>query len=105
MPPIRAVLADGLAKSVGYNIERGVPGRGLSVDHGLEQPPFETDGFSQRRSFRAEPPEIGGVKRIAADGDPAREVPGGYDTAADAAIGTGRLDCHAHPQSAGTAAT
>ena len=92
---IRPVLPDRLAESIGYMAKRGIPGRRPSVDHGLEQASFETDGFSQRRSFRAQPPEICRMKRITADGDGARGIPVGHDAAADAAIGTGRLDCHA----------
>ena len=56
---IRPVLADRLAEAVGDMAKRGIPARRLSVDHGLEQASFETDGFGQRRSLRAQPAEIG----------------------------------------------
>ena len=102
---IRPVLADRFAESVGDMRQRGIPACRLSVDHGLEQAPFEPDGFGQRRSLGAELAEIGGMQGIAADGDRTRRVPLSQDAAADAAIGTGGLDCHArYPQSAETAA-
>jgi hypothetical protein len=52
--------------------QRGIPGRRPSVDDRLEQAAFETDGFGQRRPLRAQPTEIGRMKRITADDDGAR---------------------------------
>ena len=92
---IRPMLADYPAKTFRDMIERRIPARFLPVDHGCEQPALEADGLGERRAFGAQPPEIGRMQRIAADGHRARGIPVSDDAAADAAIRTGCLHWHA----------
>ena len=72
---IRPMLADDSAKTVRDMIECRIPARFLPVDDGSQQPPFEADGLGQRRAFPAQPPEIGGMQRIAPNGNGARRHP------------------------------
>src|SRR5206468_7943748 len=81
--------------------ERAIPARFLPVDDGSQQPPLEADGLGERRAFRAQPPEIGGMQRIAADGNGARGIPVSDDAAADAAIRTACLHWHRRSPSLG----
>jgi hypothetical protein len=50
---IRPMLADDFGKTVRDMIERRIPAGFLPIDDGREQPPLETDGLGQRRTFRA----------------------------------------------------
>src|SRR6202158_2048834 len=60
-----------------------------AADHRIEQPVLEAEGFAERRAFRAQPSEIGGMRGIARYRRAAAIVRRRQYTAADAAIGTG----------------
>src|SRR5206468_10966306 len=98
---IGSMLLDCPAESVRNMIERGIPTRLLAVDHRSEQSPLETDGLGERRALCAQPPEIGGMKWIAPNGNRARGIPISDDAAADATIRAGCLHWHGRSPSLG----
>src|SRR5262249_8988747 len=73
----------------GYEIERLPPCCFPPRDPGLEETPFERQRLPQGRSFRAQPPKIGWVRRIAGNSGAAVRVRAGKHAATDAAIRTG----------------
>src|SRR5690606_34302008 len=86
-------------------VERVVPRRALAVDLRMEQPPFETERLRERRAFRAEPPGVCRVLRVARDYDArdARLRPRRDDAAADAAVRARRAN-RRHSRAIGDAA-
>ena len=90
----RAVALDDMGKAMRDMVERVAPGHPLhgalaAADHRMKQPVLEAQRFAQRRAFRAQPPEIGGMFAIARNRRTAKAVGRRQHPAADAAIGTG----------------
>ena len=89
-----AVALDDMGKAMRDMVERVAPGHPLhgtlaAADHRMKQPVLKPKRFAQRRAFRAQPAEIGGMFAIARDRRAAEAVGRGQHPAADAAIGTG----------------
>ena len=93
------MLADGLAEPAGDKIQRHIPGGPAPADFRMEQPALQRQRVRQRRALGAEPPEVGGMLRIALHGDGAIVMTGGQHAAADTAIGAGGAGGFSHPAS------
>ena len=92
---IGAVARDDMLEPVGDVVERVAPGDPLhhalaAADHRIKQPALEAERFAERRALRAQPPQIGGMVRIARDGGAAVVIGRRQHAAADTAIGTSR---------------
>jgi hypothetical protein len=90
-----SVALDDVRETMRDMVERVAPGRPLhgalaAADHRVEQPVLEAERFAERRAFRTQPSEIGGMLRIAGDRSAPTAVCCRQDAAADAAIGAGR---------------
>ncbi len=91
----RAVARDDVLEAVRDVIERVGPGHPLHIalaaaDHRIKQAILKAQRFAERRAFRAEPSEIGGMLGIARDRGTAAAIRRREHAAADAAIRTGR---------------
>ena len=89
-----AVALDDVRKAMRDMVECVAPGHPLhgalaAADHRIEQPAFDAQRLAERRAFRAQPSEIGGMFGIARDRSAAAVVRCRQHAAADAAIGTG----------------
>ena len=92
---VRAVARDDMLEPVGDVVERIAPGDPLhhalrAADHRIKQAALEAERFAERRALRAQPPQIGGMVRIARDGGAALVIGRRQHAAADTAIGTSR---------------
>ncbi len=99
---VGAVLGDDASKAIGHVPERGGP-VGVMAEHaGVEQPTVHAERFAERRSFGAEPAQVGGVLGVAGDGD-VRGMRCDPHAAAHAAVRAGgayrRHGVHAPPRS------
>ena len=93
----RAVARDDVLEAVRDMVERVAPGHPLhgplaAADHRIEQPVGQAERLAERRSLRAQPAEIGGMRGIARYRRPAPPVRRRQNAAADAAIGAGGAD-------------
>jgi hypothetical protein len=71
---VGAVFGDHFAEAGGYGSERFVPGGLIAVHLRVEQPAFQTEGFTQGAPLGAEPAEIGRVLLVTGNGPAARTV-------------------------------
>ena len=88
------VALDDMREAMRDMVERVAPGHPLhgalaAADHRIEQPVLKAQRFAERRAFRAQPSEIGGMFGIARYRRAAAAVGRRQHAAADAAIGTG----------------
>ena len=88
------VARDDMLKTMRDMVERIAPGHPLHValaaaDHRMKQPALKSEGLAERRTLRAQPPEIRGMLGVARDRRAAAVIGRRQYAAADAAIGTG----------------
>ena len=77
-------------------IERGVPADISIADARRQQPRLEAERFAERRSLRAQPPEVGGMPRVAGDRRTAGSVRLCLDATADATVRARRAHAAVH---------
>ena len=76
-------------KTLRNGIERCIPINGMIADFGRHEPLIRTQRLTQRHPFGAKPAMVGGMIRVAPDGNPTLFIHAGDDTATNAAVSAG----------------